>query len=92
MRIFNFRLEPPGSGRNVLARFDVSVVPGIALCDLALRENSAGKARILIPETRGRTLAAIIDKPLQDDIAAAATEKLNLAGGPEAREVKTATA
>lgn len=87
MRILNFRLEPPGSGRSVLARFDVGIAPGVTLFDLALRENSQGQMRTLIPETRARVPAAIIDPLLLTQVTAAAVENFNLAGGAIAHDV-----
>lgn len=84
MRIENFRLEPPGSGRSALARFDLQLDDSVKLLDWALRRNERGQLRATVPETRNRVRAASIAIDLLATITTlAAAEYATHIGGPQ---------
>lgn len=87
MRIINFRLEPPGSGRSIVARFDLQLTDSVKLLDWALRRNERGQLRATPPETRNRVRAASIAIDLLATMSAlAAAEYETLTGGPQAHD------
>lgn len=87
MRIENFRLEPPGSGRSAVARFDLQLSDHVRLFDWALRRNERGQLRATPPETRNRVRAASVAIELLATITAlAGAEYATHTGGPQPHE------
>ena len=74
MRIENLFLEPSGSGRTVLAAFDVEISPDIILRNWVLRRNRDGQVRCHPPVMRDRCRPLTLSPRLYGQVNLAANE------------------
>lgn len=69
MEIVNLRPDPHGSGRSLLAIFDVCVAPGVQLFGWGLRLSANGQPRCYPPQIRGGGCAIELDTELMNAIS-----------------------